>query len=161
FGQKLRNRSLSATAQAESLRFKLLKGIPARRSCYGIIRNVMEANATGCEVIISGKLRSLRAKTMKFSDGYLIKAGNPANVYIQKAIRTVSMKQGVLGLCVTIMLPYDPTGADGVSTPLPDQVIIKPAKTENKYSSEIEIVEFQSSAISHGKNAREAVLTNA
>jgi small subunit ribosomal protein S3e len=30
----------------------------------------MENEAKGCEVIVSGKLRSQRAKAMKFCDGY-------------------------------------------------------------------------------------------
>ncbi len=32
------NRALSAVAQAESLRFKLLGGLAVRRACYGVLR---------------------------------------------------------------------------------------------------------------------------
>jgi len=34
-------------------------------------------NAKGCEVIISGKLKQQRAKTMKFKQGYMICTGHP------------------------------------------------------------------------------------
>jgi ribosomal protein S3 len=37
--------------------------------------NVMENEAKGCELIVSGKLRAARAKAMKFTDGYLVKSG--------------------------------------------------------------------------------------
>merc|ERR1711861_105439 len=74
-GEKGRRiRELTSVAQAESLRFKLLGGLAVRRACYGVLRFVMEAGALGCEVIVSGKLRAQRAKSMKFSDGYMIKA---------------------------------------------------------------------------------------
>jgi ribosomal protein S3 len=36
------------------------------RACYGVLRFVMESGAKGCEVIVSGKLRAQRAKSMKF-----------------------------------------------------------------------------------------------
>jgi small subunit ribosomal protein S3e len=54
----------------------------------------MESEAKGCEIIISGKLRTQRAKSMKFRDGYMIKAGQPANYYIDRAVRSVLLRQG-------------------------------------------------------------------
>ncbi len=47
---------------------------PPRRACYGVLRFVMESGAKGCEVIVSGKLRAQRAKSMKFKDGYMVGA---------------------------------------------------------------------------------------
>jgi len=73
--EKVRNRGLCAQAQAESLRYKLLRGLQVRRACYGVMRYVMENGAKGCEVVVSGKLRAQRAKVMKFKDGYMIKTG--------------------------------------------------------------------------------------
>lgn len=40
----------------------------------------MESGAKGCEVVVSGKLRAQRAKSMKFADGFMIHAGDPARV---------------------------------------------------------------------------------
>ena len=77
FAERVENRAGCAMAQCESLRFKLLGGLAARRACYGVIRFIMENGAKGCEVIISGKLRAQRAKAMKFKDGYLISTGEP------------------------------------------------------------------------------------
>merc|ERR1711966_417839 len=62
FAERVMNRGLSAMAQAESLKFKLLGGLQVRRACYGVIRTVMESGALGIEVIVSGKARVQRAK---------------------------------------------------------------------------------------------------
>lgn len=67
YAAKVQNRGLSAVAQCESLRYKLLNGLAVRRACYGVLRFIMESGAKGCEVVVSGKLRAARAKSMKFT----------------------------------------------------------------------------------------------
>merc|ERR1712061_483823 len=84
----------------------------------------------GCEVIISGKLRAQRAKAMSFHDGYLISTGEPKKHYIDKAVRHVLMRQGVLGVMVKIMLAHDPEGKMGPKIALPDNIIIHEPKEE-------------------------------
>ena len=81
FAERVPNRGLSAQAQADSLKYKLLGGLAVRRACYGIIRFIMEAGAKGVEVVVAGKLRGQRAKAMKFRDGYMVKTGNSAVLY--------------------------------------------------------------------------------
>jgi ribosomal protein S3 len=71
-----------------------------RSAAYGVLRFVMEAGAKGCEVVVSGKLRAARAKSMKFKDGYMVASGYPAIVYLDSAVRHVLLRQGVLGLKV-------------------------------------------------------------
>lgn len=56
----------------------------------------MESQAKGCEVIVSGKLRGQRAKSMKFVDGLMIHSGEPTNDYLQKAVRHVQLRQGLV-----------------------------------------------------------------
>ncbi len=51
------------------------------------------AGAKGCEVIVSGKLRAQRAKSMKFKDGYMVSSGNPVREYIDSATRHVLLRQ--------------------------------------------------------------------
>ncbi|KAL0330655.1 UNVERIFIED_CONTAM: Peroxisome biogenesis factor 10 [Sesamum angustifolium] len=130
YAEKVNNRGLCAIAQAESLRYKLLGGLAVRRACYGVLRFVMESGAKGCEVIVSGKLRAQRAKSMKFKDGYMISSGQPVKEYIDSAVRHVLLRQGVLGIKVKIMLDWDPKGKQGPMTPLPDLVTIHPPKEE-------------------------------
>ncbi|XP_074558645.1 small ribosomal subunit protein uS3x-like isoform X1 [Curcuma longa] len=84
-------------------------------------------------VIVSGKLRAQRAKSMKFKDGYMISSGQPVKEYIDSAVRHVLLRQGVLGIKVKIMLDWDPKGKQGPTTPLPDLVTIHPPKDEEEY----------------------------
>merc|ERR1711970_915438 len=130
YAEKVAFRGLCAIAQCESLRYKLLAGAPVRRACYGVIRFITESGARGCEVIVSGKIRGQRAKAMKFTDGFMIHSGYPIQEYIDQAVRHVYLRQGVLGIKVKIMLPWDPTGKTGPKKPLPDNVSIVEPKDE-------------------------------
>jgi len=131
YAEKVNNRALSAVAQAESLRFKLVSGLAVRRACYGIIRYVMDNGAKGIEIVISGKLRAARAKAMIFRDGYMIKSGDAVNHFVDHAVRNILLKQGVLGISVKIQLPHDPTGRDGIAAKLPDIVVVNDPKTDS------------------------------
>ena len=134
--EKVKNRGLCAIAQAETLRYLLLGGTAMRRACYKVLYFIMESGAQGCEVVISGKLKGSRAKQMKFTDGKMIHAGNPVNDYIDSAVRHVKLRQGVLGIRIKIMLPYDPTGKTGPKRPLPDRIIIlDPKDVEKKHET--------------------------
>jgi len=124
YAEKVQNRGLSAVAQCESLRYKLLGGLAVRRACYGVLRFVMESGAKGCEVVVSGKLRAARAKSMKFTDGFMIHSGQPVRDFVDYAVRHVLLKQGVLGIKVKIMKEFDPEGRTGPKKPLPDTVTI-------------------------------------
>merc|ERR1711862_57341 len=128
YAERVANRGLCAVAQCESLRYKLLGGLAVRRACYGVLRFIMESEARGCEVIVSGKLRAQRAKAMKFTDGYMVKSGNPKEHYVDRAVRHVMMRQGVLGIKVMIMLDHDPEGKTGPATQLADVVVIHDPK---------------------------------
>merc|ERR1711934_892412 len=130
FCEKVVNRGLCAVAQAESLRYKLIGGLAVRRARYGVLRFIMESGAKGCEVVVRGKLRGQRAKSMKFVDGLMIHSGNPCNDYVDSACRHVLLRQGVLGIKVKIMLPWDPSGKIGPKKPLPDHVSIVEPKEE-------------------------------
>lgn len=44
-------------------------------------------------LIVSGKLRAQRAKSMKFKDGYMISSGQPVIEYIESALRHVLLRQ--------------------------------------------------------------------
>ena len=59
------------------------------RACYGVLRYIMESGAKGCEVVVSGKLRGQRAKSMKFVDGLMIHSGEPTKTYVDTAVRHV------------------------------------------------------------------------
>lgn len=66
----------------------------------------MESGARGAEVIVSGKIKGQRAKSMKFTDGLMIHSGDPVNSYIDKAVRHVLLPQGVSSFVLPISLVY-------------------------------------------------------
>lgn len=125
-------RGLCSAAQAESIKAKLLLGVPVRMAANSVTRAVMMEGAKGVEVVVSGKLRQQRAKSMKFKSGYMICTGQPKIDFVDVAIRHVFFKQGIMGVKVKIMLPHDPTGRKGVKTTLPDTVTIHDPKPDNE-----------------------------
>mmetsp|Transcript_22982 Transcript_22982/g.39104 ORF Transcript_22982/g.39104 Transcript_22982/m.39104 type:complete len:225 (+) Transcript_22982:69-743(+) len=129
YAERVNNRGLCAVAQAESLRYKLLGGLAVRRACYGVVRFIMEAEAKGVEVVVSGKLRGQRAKAMIFRDGYMVKSGQSVNDYVDSAVRHVKLRQGVLGIKVLIMLPEDQPRFKN-SHPMADSIKVLDPKVE-------------------------------
>jgi hypothetical protein len=119
----------------------------------------MESGAKGCEVVVSGKLRAARAKSMKFTDGFMIHSGQPAKDFIDYATRHVLLRQGVLGIKVKIMRasssPQDPAGEKAGGKGLPDSVtIIEPKEEQVSYPiASLEhwrmILIFMASPLSH------------
>jgi len=53
----------------------------------------LERSLPVLQVIVSGKLRAQRAKSMKFKDGYMISSGGPTKDYIDSAVRHVLLRQ--------------------------------------------------------------------
>lgn len=147
YAEKVQQRGLCAVAQCESLRYKLLGGLAVRRACYGVLRFIMESNAKGCEVVVSGKLRAARAKSMKFTDGFMIHSGQPCVDFVDQAVRHVLLRQGVLGIKVKIMRGSDTEGRNGApAKPLPDlvnvfdpkeEVVVQQPTSENSRATEI------------------------
>ena len=68
----------------------------------------MESGAKGCEVVVSGKLRGQRAKSMKFVDGLMIHSGEPIGDYIDAAVRHVLLRQGEWVLSREQEVYFDP-----------------------------------------------------
>lgn len=127
---RIEARGLSATVQAESIRMKFLAATPVRKACMVVMKAIMQNGARGCEIVVSGKLRGQRAKSMKFVDGMMIHSGDSTRQYVDTAIKHVLLRQGVLGIRVKIFLPHDPEGKRGPKARLPDQVTIIDAKDE-------------------------------
>jgi len=95
------NPYIVATRIASALR----RGVHFRRAGFWGLNQIMEAGALGAEIIISGKLRTERARYEKFRAGYLPKSGEPAMRYMRKAEVHVQLKPGIFGVKVRIMPP--------------------------------------------------------
>lgn len=74
---------------------------------------IMNAGAMGAEIRITGKIPSSRSKSWRFHKGYLKKTGYVSDFLVDKAVESVTLKSGVVGIKVDIMLP---------DTPLPDKI---------------------------------------
>jgi len=112
----------------------------------------MEAGAMGVEIIISGKLRTERARSEKFRAGYLPKSGDPAMKYVRTAVTHVQLKPGIFGVKVSIMPP---------NVKLPDQIEFLEEAGE-EYEEEVEegISEPETSTTEESPEAQEASKTS-
>jgi len=96
---------LNAYIVASRIASALQRGVHFRRAGFWALNRVMEAGALGVEIIISGKLRTERARYEKFKAGYMPKCGDPALKYMRKAEVHVQLKPGIFGVKVRIMPP--------------------------------------------------------
>lgn len=72
---------------------------------YRSLQRIMNAGALGAEIVLGGKLPSARAKTWRFSQGYLKKVGDSAKV-VDRAKARAETKPGTVGIKVAILSPY-------------------------------------------------------
>jgi len=79
-----------------NLKFKVI--------AYRKLQEIMNAGALGCEMRLSGKLPSERAKSWRFAEGYLKKSGE-SRKEIDRAQAVGLTKTGIIGVKVAIMNP--------------------------------------------------------
>ena len=79
-----------------SLKFKVI--------AYKMLESIMKSGALGAEIVLSGKLPSERAKSWRFSQGYLKKTGFPAKVVDRAKSQAITLP-GVVGIKVSILPP--------------------------------------------------------
>ncbi|MEM3715986.1 MAG: 30S ribosomal protein S3 [Candidatus Bathyarchaeia archaeon] len=96
---------LNPHVMASRIAAALRRGIHFRRVGFWALNQIMSAGALGAEITISGKLRTERARTEKFRDGYIPKSGEPAMKYVKKAVAHVYLKPGIFGVQVIIVSP--------------------------------------------------------
>lgn len=104
--KEIRNSSLDAQLVADdialllerqgSLRFKVI--------AYKMLQEIMRSGALGAEIVMSGKLPSERARSWRFSQGYLKKTGDPSKV-VDSAMSQAKTMPGVVGIKVRILPP--------------------------------------------------------
>ena len=72
---------------------------------YKVLQDIMDAGAIGAEIVLSGKIPSARAKSWRFSAGYLKKSGEINQSQISKKSLNFTNKLGTIGIGVRIMTP--------------------------------------------------------
>ncbi|MFO7968456.1 MAG: 30S ribosomal protein S3 [Archaeoglobaceae archaeon] len=93
----------NAQLMASILARALERGWYFRKAGYRFLYRITEAGAKGCEIIISGKLTSERARTEKFLAGTMVHTGDPAFNLVNKGFDVAVKKLGVLGVSVRII----------------------------------------------------------
>lgn len=79
-----------------SLKFKV--------AAYKMLQRIRRAGALGAEIRLSGKLPSERAKSWRFSEGYLKKTGETAKI-VERAQAVANTMAGTIGVKVDILPP--------------------------------------------------------
>jgi len=117
---------------------------------YKALERIMKAGAVGAELVISGRgVPGERAKTWRFTAGYLCKSGNIAENYVDKADDSCYLRSGAVGIKVRILHP---------DVKLPDainfkKIIVEEIKVEEKKENNVkeeikkEIVEEKSKPV--------------
>lgn len=71
---------------------------------YRTLQKIMNAGALGVEIRLNGKLPGARAKSWRFSQGYLKKVGDSAKV-VDRAQSRAETNPGTVGIKVSILSP--------------------------------------------------------
>ena len=79
-----------------NLKFKVI--------AYRKLQEIINAGALGCELRLTGKLPSERARSWRFAQGYLKKAGESSKE-VHRSQATALTKTGIIGVKVAIMPP--------------------------------------------------------
>ncbi len=106
----------NAQLMASLLARALERGWYFRKAGYRFLYRIMESGAKGCEIEISGKLTSERARTEKFVAGTIVHTGEPAESMVNEGFDIAIKKLGVYGVRVRIIPP---------DVELPDEIHVK------------------------------------
>ncbi len=131
----------NAQLMASLLARALERGWYFRKAGYRFLYRIMEAGAKGCEIEISGKLTSERARTEKFVAGTIVHTGEPAESMVNEGFDIAIKKLGVYGVKVRVIPP---------DAELPDEIHVKDVKLE-KEEEKVE-AEAESKEVSEHEN---------
>jgi small subunit ribosomal protein S3 len=126
---------LNAYVIAARVTSALERGVHFRRAAFWALNQVMDAGALGVEIVVSGKLRTERARFEKFRAGYFPRCGEPALRWMRKAEAHVQLKPGIIGVRVKLMPPdaVFPDKIEIVPPPPPEE---KPAVPQKEMKAE-------------------------
>lgn len=99
------NPDMNARVVAFNIALALERGVHFRRAGFIAIRRAMAAGAVGIEVVISGKLRTERARYEKLVAGKIYKAGEQSLRLVDRAVAHALLKPGIIGVRVLITKP--------------------------------------------------------
>src|SRR3989338_711331 len=108
---------------------------------YRALDDALKAGARGIEIVIGGRgVPSERAKSWRFSAGYLKKSGDISANYVDRCYESCNLRSGTIGIKVSILHP---------EVALPDEVKFK---TQEKKVEEVKKVEEPHKEVKDGSN---------
>lgn len=104
--EEIKNPNFDAQIIADEIALSLEKfgSMKYKAVAYKILTRIKESGALGAEIRTTGKLPSDRARSWRFSFGYLKKTGDASSI-VDKAESVAETKQGVIGIKVSILPP--------------------------------------------------------
>jgi small subunit ribosomal protein S3 len=104
--EEIRKPEFDAQIMADDIALALERFGPLRFKviAYRTLQKIMGAGALGVEIVLGGKLPSSRAKSWRFSQGFLKKTGDSAKV-VERAKSIAQTKPGTVGVKVAILPP--------------------------------------------------------
>jgi len=151
---------LNAYVVASRIASAMKRGIHYRRAGFWGLTQAMQAGAMGIEIVISGKLRTDRARYEKFREGYLPKSGEPPRKYTRKAELHVKLKPGILGVKVRL-IPPESVFPDQVKVHLVDETVEAPVSDSTVPVAEEKIESDEQADKTEGPLAEDKAVTEA
>jgi small subunit ribosomal protein S3 len=138
--RRVENPDLNARVIASRIAVFLEKGAYYRRVATIMLRRIINAGAVGAQIVISGKLRTERARYEKLRWGKVYSTGYHVEYMVDRAVMHVLLKPGVYGIEVTIVKPAKT--ADYVRIKSPEEVkeIIEQIRSELQVEAGSELV---------------------
>ena len=104
--KEIKNPLLDSQTVADDIAYALerMGNLKFKVIAYKKLQEIMNNGALGCEIRLSGKLPSDRAKSWRFANGYLKKSGESSKV-VDRAQAVALTKTGITGIKVAIMPP--------------------------------------------------------
>jgi small subunit ribosomal protein S3 len=103
--QLVETSELSAPLMADRLAKLIERGWHFRRAGRSLQQRIMDANALGCEITISGKLRGRRSRVEKIVNGCIKHCGSVVEEIIEEGYAIAKKRSGVIGVKVRITRP--------------------------------------------------------
>ena len=134
--EEVSNPDLSPSVMCNRMAVHIERGIAFRRATMWTIQQIMDNNAMGVQITISGKLRGDRSAFEKHSAGILPRAGHHAKIIVNEDIVHVKTPMGLIGIRIRIAIkekfsPEFKLNADNKTEP-------EASSTEKKISTESE-----------------------
>ncbi len=120
---------LNAKVMASRIALALEKGYHFRRAAFVALRRILSAGAVGCEIVISGKLTSERARYEKIRAGKVYKTGGHLDRLVDRATVSALLKPGLYGVEVVIVKPGTPDDYVTFKTPMEGAAQSEPSTT--------------------------------